>query len=272
MINQSSETLAGRIAYIDVTPFNRAEIAEVCSQEVHWLRGGYPGSILQDDDEESFEWRWNYIKTFLERDIPQLGYSIPAKTLERFWTMLAHNHGHILNYSSLGKSLGVSHHTVKSYIDILEQTFIIRTLKPFSTNLGKRLVKSSKVYIRDTGLLHALLGIEGMNDLLGHPVVGNSFESYVIENICTMFPRWAASFYRDSGGNEVDMVLERGEKRIAIEIKSSSAPKPGNGFWRSVDFLKPHETWVIGQVDSIYPGPGNSRVADLGGFLRHYLS
>ncbi len=268
LINQSSESLAGRIAFLDVTPFNRWEISGIVLQELHWLRGGYPGSILKSEEDESFEWRRNYIRTFLERDIPQLGFSIPAKSMERLWTMLAHNHGQCVNYSSLGNSLGVSHHTVKSYIDILEQTYIIRTLKPYASNLGKRLVKSPKVYMRDTGLLHALLGIEKMNDLLGHPVVGTSFESYCIENICNLLPRWTPSFYRDSTGNETDLVLERAGKKIAIDIKSSSAPKPEKGFWRSVDFLQPDEVWIIGQVDSIFPGPNGSRVSDLAGFIR----
>ena len=272
LINQSSQTLAGRIAYLDVTPFNRHELADAARQEIHWLRGGYPGSVLTANDEDSFEWRLDYIRTFLERDIPQLGFSIPAKSLERLWTMLAHHHGQIANYSSLGNALGVSHHTVKSYVDILEQTFIVRALKPYSANLGKRLVKSPKVYIRDTGLLHALLGIESMNDLLGHPVVGNSFESYVIENVCSLLSRWTPSFYRDSGGNEVDLVLERGTKRIVVEIKSSSAPKPEGGFWRSVEVLKPDEVWIIGQVDSIYPGQNGSKVSNLDGFLEHHLS
>lgn len=145
LIRQSSETLAGRIAFIEITPFLYSELPENISLNDHWLKGGYPDSVLQSDQEESIEWRSNYIKTFLERDIPQLGFTIPSKILERFWTMLAHNQCQLINFSNLGKSLGVSHHTVKSYIDILEQTFVVKTLKPFSTNLGKRLVKTPKV-------------------------------------------------------------------------------------------------------------------------------
>ncbi len=267
LIRQSSETLAGRISYIEITPFSRSEIPAYIHQEDHWVKGGYPRAILQKDDDESFAWRWNYIKTFLERDIPQLGFSIPARSLERLWMMLAHSHGQIINYSNIGRSLGVSHHTVKSYIDILEQTYIIRTLMPFSTNFGKRLIKSPKVYIRDTGLLHTLLGIENMNDLLGHPVSGSSFESYVIENITTELSGWKASFYRDSTANEVDLVLERHNRRIAVEIKSSMAPKPEKGFWNAVKFLNPDELWIIGQVDSTYPGPHNSTITNLNNFL-----
>ena len=167
LIRQSSESLAGRIAYIETTPFIFTELPSKIKQTDHWLKGGYPKSILQTDLEESINWRLDYIKTFLERDIPQLGFSIPARTLERFWTMIAHCHCQLVNYSNLGKSLGVSHHTIKSYIDILERTYVIKTIKPYSKNQGKRLVKTPKVYIRDTGLLHSLLGIEEMNDLLG---------------------------------------------------------------------------------------------------------
>ena len=270
LIRQSSESLAGRIAFIDITPFRRDELPTGYSQEEHWIRGGYPKSLLQKDAEESLSWRINYIKTFLERDIPQLGFSIPAITLERFWTMLAHNHGQIVNYSNLGKSLGVSHHTIKSYIDILEQALVIRTLRPYYTNLGKRLIKSPKVYIRDTGLLHALLGIETINDLLGHPVSGNSFESYVIENIRNNFERWNAMFYRDSAGNEIDLILQRANRSVAIEIKSSTAPKVEKGFWNSLNFIQTDEKWIIGQVDSTYPGPKGSIITNLSGFLNSF--
>ena len=267
LIRQSSESLAGRIAYLEITPFTRKEIEGIFDQPSHWLKGGYPRSILEDHDNHSFEWRWNYIKTFLERDIPQLGFSIPAKTLERMWTMLAHVHGQLINYSNLGNSLGVSYHTIKSYIDILEQTFVVRTLKPYEVNLGKRLVKSPKVYIRDSGLLHALLGIESINDLLGHPVVGNSFESYIIENIITHMPRWEPYFYRDSAGNEVDLLLVRGNHKIALEIKSSTAPKAGKGFWNSLKVVNPDEAWVIGHVDQTYPGPNGTIISNLHNFL-----
>jgi len=270
LIHQSSESLAGRIAYLEITPFSYGELPGTISLEDHWVRGGYPRSILQADAEESFEWRLNYIKTFLERDIPQLGFSIPAKTLERFWTMLAHTHGQIINYSNLGKALGVSHHTVKSYIDILEQTFVVGTLKPYSTNLRKRLIKSPKVYIRDTGILHALLGLEDLNDLLGHPVSGTSFESYVIENIRVRFSRWNLCFYRDSTGNEIDLILQRAGRTIAVEIKSSTAPKPEKGFWNAHSFLSPDESWIIGQVDSTYPGPAGTTVTSLAGFLESF--
>ena len=267
LIRQSSESLAGRIAYLEISPFLFNEMPDNIEPEEHWLKGGYPKSILQKDSEESYSWRENYIKTFLERDIPQLGFSIPAKTLERFWTMLAHNHCQILNYSSLGKSLGTSHHTIKSYIDILEQTFVIRTLKPYMANPGRRLVKSAKAYIRDTGLLHTLLGIGSINELLGHPVAGHSFESYIIENIINSFPRWNPSFYRDSHGNEIDLILEKGAEKIAIEIRLSTAPQAQKGFLNAVNHLNPTECWVIGQVDSTYPGSNGLTVTNLKGFI-----
>ncbi len=273
LIKQSSETLAGRIAYLEITPFDLLEVCEEgYSANEHWFKGGYPKSLLQEDLGESIEWREDYIRTFLERDLPQLGFNIPATTLDRFWRMLAHCHGQLVNYSTLGKSLDVTHHTIKSYIDILEETFVIRTLKPFFTNEGKRLVKSPKVYIRDTGLLHSLLNIDDFNSLLGHPVTGTSFESYVIENIVNIFPRWNAFFYRDSSGNEVDLVLEKGLKKIAIEIKSSTAPKIEKGFWNSMKFLKPDEMWCIAQVDSKYPGGDGLWITNLELFLKEKLN
>ncbi len=268
LIRQSSESLAGRIAHIEMTPFHFSEIHHFVPLMDHWFKGGYPKSLLQKEIGESVNWRADYIKTFLERDLPQLGFSIPASTLERFWKMLAHSHGQIVNYTNLGKSLGVSHHTVKSYIDILEQTFIVRILRPYYTNSAKRLVKSPKVYLRDSGLLHTLLGIDGLNPLLGHPIAGNSFESYVIENILMHAPRWESSFYRDSSGNEVDLVLEKGGQKVAIEIKLSTSPKLEKGFWNAIKFLRPDQSWVIAQVDSPYSFKQNVQVADLDHFLR----
>jgi len=190
LIRQSSETLAGRVSYFELTPFLFKEISEHSSPNKLrklWLRGGFPRSYLASDEKESFEWRLNFIRTFLERDIPQLGFRIPAKTLERFWKMCAHLHGQLLNSSKLGESLGVSHHTVRSYSDLLEQTFVLRVLRPYESNLKKRLIKSPKIYIRDTGLLHALLDIESHNELLGHPVYGASWEGFVIENILSFY-------------------------------------------------------------------------------------
>ena len=199
LIKQSSETLAGRISYIEINPFIASEVNNL---KRLWIQGGYPTSY-QHDSEMSFDWRINYIRTFLERDIPALGIRIPAETLKRFWTMLAHLNGSLLNASKIASSMGVSVPTVKNYLNILEGTFVIRQLLPFHINTKKRLIKSPKIYIRDTGLIHCLLGIETYNDLLGHPALGNSFESLVIASILETFPRYKASFYRSSSGAEI---------------------------------------------------------------------
>jgi predicted AAA+ superfamily ATPase len=270
LIQQSSESLAGRISYLEVGPFLLSELAGTLPMEDLWIKGGYPRSVLQMDLEESVSWRQNYIRTFLERDIAQLGFSIPARNLERLWTMLAHQQGQVTNYSSLGKSLGVSHHTIKNYIDILEQTFVLRTLPPFHSNQSRRLIKTPKTYIRDTGLLHSLIGIETINDLLGHPIYGSSFETFILENIIRNFPTWKASYFRDSMGNEIDLILEKGSRRVAIEIKASTAPSLEKGFWNAQQFLKPQETYVIANVEDHYPGPQGILISSPEHFLQNF--
>lgn len=252
LIKQSAESLAGRISYIEVTPFNSKE-ASFVDPAVHWLQGGYPRSILSENNEISLQWREDYIRTFLERDIPQLGFQLPANTIGRFWRMIAHSHGQVLNASKLAGSMGVSSHTIRKYIDLLEQTFMLRTLAPYSGNIKKRLIKSPKVYLRDSGILHALLNIEDMEDLFAHPVYGSSFEGYVIENIVSRLPRWEPSFYRTSNGAEIDLVLTKGMKKIAVEIKSSTSPKLKTNFWNCIDDISPDRTVVIAPVDSSYP-------------------
>jgi predicted AAA+ superfamily ATPase len=266
LIRQSSESLAGRISYIEITPFTREELPRV-PDSTHWLRGGYPRSILARDDEESFQWREDYVRTFLERDIPQLGFRIPAAALGRLWRMLAHSHGQVLNTSKLAGSMGVSSHTVRNYIDILEQTFVLRVLPPYSGNTKKRLVKSPKVYIRDSGLLHTLLGIETMEDLFSHPVYGSSFEGYAVENILTRFPRWQPSFYRTSNGTEIDLVMTKGTGKVAVEIKASSSPKVSKGFQNSIESLSPDRTFLIAQVADEYPLAEKVSVLPLHAFI-----
>ena len=271
LIRQSSESLAGRLSYLEITPFQQAEVAAI-DPAIHWLRGGYPRSILAGDDEASFQWREDYIRTFLERDIPQLGFQIPANTMGRLWQMLAHSHGQVLNASKLAASMGVSPHTIRKYIDLLEQTFMLRVLLPYAGNTKKRLIKSPKVYLRDSGILHALLGIENTQELFGNPVYGASWEGYVIENIVTQLPRWKASFFRTSNGAEMDLVLEKGTKRIAIEIKSSTSPVLSKGFWTSIETIQPDETYIIAPVDSRYPLAENVSVLPLPEFIKTVIT
>lgn len=262
LIKQSSETLAGRISYLEITPLTLTEVNSAGLRR-HWLRGGFPRSFLASNEQASLDWRLDYIRTFLERDIPQLGFNIPANTLSRFWRMLAHEHGQTLNASKLGGALGISSHTIRSYIDLLEQTFLIRALLPFEGNVKKRLVKSPKVYIRDSGLLHALLDLESYNDLLSHPIYGVSYEGYVIENILTGLHRWRGYFYRTSNGAEVDLILQKAQTTIAIEIKASATPTLSKGFFNCIEDLKPDKTFVVAQTDKPYPLSKEIQVVNL---------
>lgn len=253
LINKSGETLAGRISYLEVTPFNWLEAQSEKSFFDYWLQRGYPKALLAESTEISTQWREDYLRSFIERDIPQWGFNIPGRTLRRFCTMLAHSHEQTLNASKLSNSIDLSSTTVSRYLDILEQTFIIRSLQPYHTNLKKRLVKSPKIYIRDTGLLHTLLKIDEQEDLLSHPTLGSSFEIMVIENLIPLFPRHEAFFYRDSTGNEIDLILKKGQELIAIEIKASKAPKLTSSFWNALKFLKPDKSFIISQTEDTYP-------------------
>jgi predicted AAA+ superfamily ATPase len=275
LIKQSSETLAGRISYFELTPFLLREVSEdrhLKTVRRLWLRGGFPRSYLAPNEKESFEWRLDFIRTFLERDIPQLGFRTAAKTLERFWRICSHLHGQLLNSSKLGESMGVSHHTVRSYVDMLEQSFVLRVLRPYESNLKKRLIKSPKIYIRDSGILHALLGIENHNDLLGHPVYGASWEGLVIENILSLLANWKASFYRTSSGSEIDLILEKGNERVAIECKGSTSPNLNRGFWNAVSEIKSQEVWVIAPVKEAYPIEKGVMVAPPHQLIEHLMA
>jgi len=256
LLKQSSETLAGRIRYLELAPFNLIEtdpISKHPNPTKIWLRGGFPDSYLAKNDAISFDWRESFVRTFIERDVPQMGFSIASRHIERFWTMCAHTHGQVFNSSKLGDSLGVSYHTIRSYLDILDQMFILRTLRPFESNTKKRLIKSPKVFIRDSGILHALLGIESNNDLLGHPVYGSSWEGFVIETILALFPRWKASFYRTRSGSEVDLILERGTKKVAIECKASTSPQVSAGFYNALEDLGLKKAYIVSPVTDSYP-------------------
>ena len=266
LLKQSSETLAGRIIYTELTPFLFSEITNYYSIEnltKYWNRGGFPRSFLASSDGVSYDWRQSFILTFLERDIPALGFKTTSLSMRRLLTMLAHSHGQVVNYSKLGSSLGVSNHTVKTYIDLLVQTFIIRILQPYESNTKKRLTKSPKIFIRDSGLLHSLLDLQTFSDLFSHPAFGSSWESLAIENIITANPTWKPYFYRTANGAEMDLILQKGQKRIAFEFKASKAPKLTKGFWNVMDDLKPEKTYIIAPIEDMYPIRKNVFVAGL---------
>ena len=269
LIRQTSESLAGRILFLELTPFLAGEVGlgDMGSLAAYWLRGGFPRSFLARGDESSFRWRESFVRSFLERDIPQLGFSIPMATLHRLWRMLAHNHGQLLNSSKLGASLGASHTTVRSYVDLLTQTFMIRLLEPLEANVKKRLVKSPKVYLRDSGVLHALLEIHTRDELLGHPIYGGSWEGMVVENVIGALPDWRPSFYRTADGAEIDLVLTRGQRRIAVECKASTAPTANRGLRNALADLEVDEAWIIAPVSEPYPIGGGVTVAPLSAFL-----
>ncbi|NOY09605.1 MAG: ATP-binding protein [Spirochaetes bacterium] len=262
LIRQSSESLAGRIAYLELTPFLWPEINETSDYNNYLNRGGFPRSFLAGNPEQSFEWRINFIRDLWERDIPALGFRFSvnnryAQNSYRFLQMLAHMHGQILNMSVLAGSLGIDNKTVRLYIDLLEGAFIVRRLKPYFANLKKRIVKSPKIYIRDTGILHALLAIPDWNTLAGHPVFGASWESLCIENIIPFLrPEVQYSFYRTAKGAEIDLVLEAGNKRMAVEFKVSSVPKVQRGFWNAMEDLEIENAWVIAPIETGYVSKG----------------
>lgn len=252
LIRQSTETLAGRIAYLDLSPFLIHEVPPSIPWSDLWLRGGFPESTLAKDDADSFDWRLDFIRTYMERDIPGLGFNIPVPVIERLWLLLAHYHGQTVNYHKLAAAADISIPTLKKYLAILEQTYMLRLLPPAETNLKKRLIKSPKVYLRDSGILHALLDIETYDNLLAHPIAGASWEGFVIENIIACYSRWNPSFMRTANGAEMDLVLERAGQRHVFECKLSKAPKPSRGFYELIDAVQPASAWVIAPVDDPY--------------------
>ncbi|PUE14439.1 ATP-binding protein [Limnohabitans sp. WS1] len=254
VLHQSGETLAGRIAYLELGPLNVLETGQ-SALDALWLRGGFPQSLTTPSDARSLRWRENFIRTYLERDIPQFGPRIAAETLRRFWTMLAHHQGGLLNVAQLARNLGVDVKTAQSYTDLLCDLLLVRRLAPWHTNTGKRLVKAPKVYVRDSGLVHALLNIESKESLLSHMVVGASWEGYCIETLLACAPAGVTGyFYRTSGGAEIDLLLVwPGGDLWAIEIKRSSAPKVERGFHSACDDLKPSHKWVVYPGQETYP-------------------
>ena len=269
MLRQASETLAGRIAYLDLTPFLIDELG-VEKEQAIWFRGGFPNSILAKSDEESMVWRNNFIRTFLERDMAVFQFGASIQTMQRLWSMLAHCNGQLLNASKLAESLGITAPTVRSYLEFLEHNYMIRLLAPWFNNTKKRLVKSPKVYFRDTGLLHALLDIETPNQLFGHPVYGSSWECYALQQLTGTLSDWKFFFYRTAKGDEVDLIMRKGGRCLAVELKASAAPQPSSGFYRSLEDLKIERSFILAPL----PG-GNGyllqnkvRVCTVSEFLR----
>jgi predicted AAA+ superfamily ATPase len=247
LLRQTSETLAGRIAIIEMAGFTLEELKRPDLDGL-WLRGGFPRSFLARTEAASTAWREDFIRTFLERDLAQLGVQVPSGTMRRFWTMTAHYSGGIWNSSEIGRSLGEAHTTVKRHLDTLSGALVVRVLEPWYANIGKRLVKSPKVYIRDSGLLHALLGIGDRRQLDGHPVVGGSWEGFIIEQLLAAVPKAKAYYWRTQAGAELDLLLFLKGRRIGIEIKRADAPKMTPSMGSALEDLELHRLLVV------YPG------------------
>ena len=260
LMRQSGESLAGRIAYLELPALTATEVGPE-RLEALWLRGGFPQSLLAADDVRSQRWRQDFIRSYLERDIPALKPRLPAETLRRFWTMLAHHQGGLLNAAALARSLAVDGKTIAAWLDLMVDLLLVRRLPPWHANIGKRLVKTPKVYVRDSGLLHALLGLGEREALLGHPVVGASWECFVIENLLNTAALSAlppvASFYRSAAGAEIDLLLHWPDGRVwAIEVKRSLSPKVERGFHHACEDVQPTERFVV------YPGAEVYRMSD----------
>lgn len=250
LMQQASETLAGRVAYIDVTPLTVQEVGSAATPDALWLRGGFPDSLLAASDGASLDWRRDFIRSYLERDVPMFAPRLPAPAVGRLWTMLAHSQGELLAQSRLAQALGVSVPSVARYLDLLVNLQLVRSLKPWSNNAGKRLVKTPKTYVRDSGIVHALLELETLDDVLGHPVAGHSYEGMVLETLIQAAgPRYSPYFYRTQDGAEIDLVLARGNiPEIAVEVKRASAPSLQKGYTIACDDLAITRRYVV------YPG------------------
>jgi predicted AAA+ superfamily ATPase len=267
LLQQSSESLAGRIAQMELTPFQASEVllADASPAQINalWVRGGFPLAWLAKDDRMSLTWREVFITTYLEKDIPALGPKLPATTLRRLWTMLAHNQGELLDQSKLAASLAISGQTVGRYIDLLCDLMLVRRLPAWSGNVGKRLIRAPKVYVRDSGLVHALLGLQDIDAVLSHPVAGSSWEGFIVEQLINAAPGAIASFYRTSNGAEVDLVLEfRSGQTWVIEIKRSTAPTVSKGFYTAASDLRATRKLLVAPVSQPYPMKEGIEVMD----------
>ena len=251
---QQSQSLAGRLTLVDMAPLLLSEVyTDFPSIQTHWLRGGFPNSFSAPSDAASWRWRDSFVRNFLDTDLPALGIQVNPELMRRFWRMTAHLHGQLFNASSIAASLGLSAPTIARYLDHLVQSLMLRKLEPFHANLGKRLVKSPKIYVRDSGLLHYLLGIREVNDLLGHPQTGASWEGFCIEQICNHAPLGSqVSFYRTAAGAELDVVVETGQQRLGFEVKFSSVPKVTKGFWQACDDVNVDAAYVLAPVQETW--------------------
>lgn len=268
LLRQAGETLAGRIEYVPLHPFDVHDVpAETATTTALWVRGGFPDSLLAANDDDSLAFRRNLIHTYLERDVSAFtGRRLPAETLERLWTMLAHGQGTLLNAAKLAASLALSGPTVSGYIDLLVDLLLVRRLRPFHANVGKRLVRSPKIYIRDSGLVHALLGIDGHGTLAGHPVAGASWEGFVIENLLAVAPPGtAASFYRTRAGAEIDLLLELpgGKGTWAVEVKLALSPRVSRGFHHACEDVAPNRAFLVSAGEGRYPLSADVEVVGL---------
>ena len=263
LLRQSGETLAGRVAFCEMHPLNVREVTR--DSAALWHRGGFPESLLAADDASSFEWRFDFIRSYLERDIPALGPRIPSETLRRFWTMLAHSQGQSFNASRLAGSLGLTGGTVGRYLDLMVDLLLVRRLVSWRSNVGRRLIKAPKTYLRDSGICHALLGIDTLDSLLGHPVAGGSWEGFVIENILSGLPAHVAcGYYRTAGGAEIDLILDMGGGEMwAVEIKRSTAPRVSRGFRSACEDVGPTRRLVVHGGDDSYPLRGGVEAISL---------
>ncbi len=273
LLRQSGESLAGRIAYLELTPFRCTEI-EPESVDRLWVRGGFPDSFLAVSESVSRDWRRNFIDTYLARDLNILDKVGPLPAMRDLMRMTAHLHGQVLNIATLVASHEFNRPAINGYLDLFEQTFVIRRLAPFLPNVGKRLTKRPKVYVRDSGLLHQLLGIADDDALRGHPIRGASWEGFVIEQIISLLPDWEPYFYRTSNGAELDLVMVLGDRKLAFEIKVASAPKLTKGFYQAVSDIRPEASFVVSRTDEIWPGGEgitHASVGHLASLLERYL-
>jgi uncharacterized protein len=263
LIRQTSDSLAGRIHFVDLTGFTLDEIGVGHFKRL-WVRGGSPDSFLASDEAASREWRANFIRTFLERDLPELGVQIPSEVTRRFWTMVAHCHGQPWNGSEIGSSMGVTHHTSRRYLDLLTGAYVIRQLQPWFENTGKRLVKAPKVYIRDSGLLHSLLGIPDLPALQSHPKLAASWEGFVIEQVLSWVGERNAFFWGSHGGAEIDLVVLADGKRWGVEVKYSDAPTMTKSMHSAIGELKLEHLWVVFPGKKGYPLADNVECIPIG--------